>query len=79
MADERLRQYKAAARNARRENRTLQTKSEKLETWLDRQVGRKRIDVNGIKNTAVPLFEDITIQRNALERAMADLLSIASY
>ena len=76
---EKLRYYRAAARNARKINRTLQSSSEKLETWLDRQVSRKaRVDPEQVR-LVIPKFDAIKAQYFGLEKAMADLISVASY
>lgn len=75
---EKLRYYKAAARNARKINRSLQSRSEKLETWLDRHVNRKaRIDPEKAQGSYA-LFQGIQAQYNALEKALADLVNVAS-
>jgi hypothetical protein len=74
---EKLRVFRAAARNARKLNRTLQTKSEKLETWLDRAVNRKaRIDYDKAM-VASPLYQDIVGALSALERGMVDVIQAA--
>lgn len=74
---EKLRLYRAAARNARKLNRTLQTNSEKLERWLDRAVVRKaRIDWDKA-GLVEPLYKATEDALWALQKALADMISVA--
>jgi hypothetical protein len=76
---EKLRYFKAACRSARKVNRSLQTQSEKLERWLDRNVVRKaRVDPEKVR-IIIPMFDAIKSQYLGLEKALADVISIASY
>ncbi len=76
---EKLRSYKSAIRIARKFNRTLQSRSERLETILDRHVARKA-PINGEQAMIVePLYRAIKDQFLGLEKALADAISIANY
>jgi len=76
---EKLRYFRAACRNARKINRSLQTQSEKLERWLDRNVTRKaRVDGEKVQ-LVIPMYDSIKAQFFGLEKALADVISVASY
>jgi hypothetical protein len=76
---EKLRYFRASCRNARKINRSLQTQSEKLERWLDRNVTRKaRVDREKVE-ILIPMFDAIKSQYLGLEKALADVISVASY
>ncbi len=76
---EKLRYFRAACRNARKVNRALQTQSEKLERYLDRNVVRKaRVDPDKVR-ILIPMFDAIKAQYSGLEKALADVISVASY
>jgi hypothetical protein len=68
-----LRLYRAAARNARKANRTLQTRSEKLETFLDRQVLRKARPDKEAVHLAGDYYTAINDATKSLEKALTDL------
>lgn len=74
---EKLRLFRASARNARKLARTAKTKVEKLDRWLDRAVVRKaRIDAEKAL-VAQPYYQDILQAVNALERGMSDMFDAA--
>jgi protoheme ferro-lyase len=76
---EKLRYYRAAARVARKINRTLQSRSERLETFLDRHVARKAAINYDAAMGCKPLYEAVKDQVTALEKALADMVSVAGY
>ena len=76
---EKLRSYKGAARIARKFNRTLQSRSERLERILDRHVSRKAPITGEQAMIVEPLYQSIKDQFYGLEKALADMISIANY
>ena len=73
-----LRLFRAAARNLRRENRTLQTIANKLERWLDRQVSRKRLSPKEAQTVMAPLVDHLNQQMTAVTKAAADAATVLS-
>ncbi len=71
-----LRLYRTAVRNARKINRSLQTDSEKLERWMDRNVNAKRPDRGRVLNFLQPSLAQIKSATQALEKALADVLGV---
>lgn len=71
-----LRAFRLSARNLRRENRTLQTLSEKLERWLDKAVSRKRLSPREAQQVVVPLVDSVTAQATAVQKSAADLVTV---
>ena len=71
-----LRLYRAAVRNARKINRSLQTESEKLERWMDRNTNAKRPDRGRVLNFLQPSISALKSSVQALDKALADVLGV---
>lgn len=71
-----LRLYRAAVRNARKINRSLQTNSEQLERWMDRNANAKRPDRGRVLNFLQPSITKLKADVQALEKALADVLGV---
>ena len=73
---EMLRLYRTAVRNARKINRSMQTESERLERWMDRNVDAKRPDRGRVLNYLQPSISRLKADIQALDKALADVLGV---
>ncbi len=71
-----LRLFRTAVRNARKINRSLQTESERLERWMDRNADAKRPDRGRVLNYLQPTITRLKADMAALEKALADVLGV---
>lgn len=68
-----------ALRNARKQHRTLQTRSEVLERVLDRLIQRKTIVTPSQMGGVVKAWDGVRAQMPAVEKSLADAISTSGF